>query len=111
MHQALSLSSPTKATSVKAEIEASTILSVKVTCWDELLIIRYVAEPVGKYLDIVFGDNMSWDEQEQLVELCRELGCGLETLEVEREEFSYPHPDFLTSKSFMFIRICPKVAL
>ncbi|WP_223187919.1 hypothetical protein [Streptomyces sp. CBMA29] len=101
----------TKVAEVKAEIEASTVLGVELARWDELLIHRYTAEPVGDYLDIVFGDAMSWEEQEELVELCRELGCGIEQVEIERAEYDYPHPDFLVSKSFTFVRICPKVAL
>lgn len=111
MHEALSLSRATKVASVRAEIKASTSLSVKVQRWDELLILRHTADPVGEYFDIVFGDNMSWDEQEELAELCIELGHGIEELEVQHDHFDHPHPQFLTSKTFTFVRICPKVAL
>ncbi|MFM9464125.1 hypothetical protein ACKI1K_14900 [Streptomyces scabiei] len=115
---AVSLASPTsqveRRLAVLDLIESSKTIRTRITQDDNLLIVHSIADPVGEYWDVAYGDNLSSQEIQDLVDLeervWKDYGVRLIDITVERQENRFPHPLF-SSPNHTYVRLCPKAAL
>jgi hypothetical protein len=115
---AVRLASPdmqvTSRLAVLDEIESSKTIRTRITQDTNLLIVHSIANPVGEYWDIAYGDNLSDREIQDLVDLeervWKDYGVLLIDITIERQENQFPHPLFPSSPNHTYVRLCPKVA-
>jgi hypothetical protein len=97
-----------------AEIDASKTIRTRITQDENLLIVHTIANPVGEYWDIAYGDNLSDPEIQELLDLeervWKDYGVLLIDVTIERQENQFPHPLFPSSPNHTYVRICPKAA-
>ncbi|MFJ5882660.1 hypothetical protein [Kitasatospora cineracea] len=94
---------------VEGEINASQILTTRVTRSDSVLIIRYEAFPVGDFWDVCYGSRLSGADRAVLEELMAELvkrtGRPVQDLVVEHQSNPWSNPNFPGSPSHTYIRL------
>ncbi|WP_406153588.1 hypothetical protein OH797_31965 [Streptomyces anulatus] len=97
------------------QIESSQTIRTKITQGQHLLVVHSIADPVGEYWDIAYGDLISAEEISEFIDLeervWKDYGVRLIDITVERQENPWPHPMFPDCASHTYVRLCPKAAL
>lgn len=100
---------------VLREIEEGETIKTRVIHSDNYLIVHHISTRVGEYWDLAYGDSLSDNEFEELVDLeekvFKRYGVRAKDIAVLREENPWPHPMFPASEAHTYVRLCPKVVL